>query len=656
MSATGDCGTLGQTYASVTVAYAPSDLSMLSPAGNFDVVEINYAELFTNCTSYASNFTAQSDADFLMQHCYPSLTYPATGLRSIDPAWANCDTDLYLNYIHDPPRALVPATTLGPGPTGDPKASTIASPAPVIPPPVPSKTDPPSGSPSASNAENDTPATPPTDPHSLGDPPPANPPPESSVSNGSEEPSITPFAIPVAGEIGWSGTVINSNSVIVAGATVVAGAPASQVSGHQVSVDPLASNIIVDGQVHPLPPPNSPSVDPGQNDPVEDPILSNTVIDGHIIQATQSLDTVVVDGQSIVRGANPIMASGTPVALRSNGDLILGTSTLQGFISSASAAPGKVVTTAGQIFSMLSNGAAIDGQTLSIGQVITASGTPISLGLDGLVIASSTINLPAITAARVLTAAGQAVTIGTNGGVIIAGTTLVPNAPAINIAGTRMSLGPNGLIVGTSTINFPVITPSAVISAAGQAGIIGPDGNIIIAGTTLSPEAPAITVGGTRLSLGSNGLIIGSSTIPMPPTFMVTIAGHAYPVSEIANGLVIGGSTLHPGQPAITISGTPVALEGSVLVIGTSTVPYQDITSSSALGIGDFIKGGLNGGFAAPSIIGVIGSNQTSNNTTGNTGGVVAFHGDANRMEGSRSVLTALAIVILCTWLEAVLC
>ena len=656
VSATGDCGALGQTYANVTVAYAPSDLSTIVP-DTFDVTKINYADLFTNCTGHASYFATQSDPYFLQRHCFPSLTYPSTGLQSIDPAWANCDTDLLLGFINDPPRALLPATTLGPGPTGDPRASTNPSPAPSIPPPVPAKTDPPSGSPSTSSAGNDTPETPPTDPHSIGDPPPANAPPESSVANGFEGSAITSFAIPIPGEVGWSGTVINSNSVVVAGATIVAGAPASQVSGHQISVDPVASNIVVDGQGYPLPPPTPSSSDPGQNDAVNDPVSSSTVIDGHIIQATQSPDTIIVDGQSVVRGANPIMASGTPVALRSNGDLILGTSTLSGFIPSASAAPGEVITTAGQIFTILSNGAAIDGQTLSTGQAITISGTPISLGLDGLVIASSTINLPAIPAAQVLTAAGQTLTIGVNGGITIAGTTLVPNEPAVNIAGTSISLGPNGLVVGTSTISLPTITPAAVISAAGQAGILGPDGYFTIAGTTLSPEAPAITVAGTRISLGSNGLITGSSTLPLPPTSMVTIAGHAYPVSKISIGLVIGGTTLHPGQPAITISGTPVALEGSGLLIGTSTIPYQDITaSSSALALGDFILSGLNGGFAASAMTGVIGSNQTPTDTTGNTGGVVAFHGDADGMGDRRSILPALAVVVLCTWLEGILC
>ena len=654
----------------MTVAYAPSDLSTLVATPTYDVKKINYADLFTNCTGDASYFATQSDPYFLQKHCFPSLTYPTTGLQSIDPAWANCDTDyLVLNFINDP-RALLPAPTLGPGPSEDPIATTSASPAPSIPPPVPSRTDPPSGSSSVSNPGDNTPETPVTDPHSLGDPLPANPQPESGVANGSEEPSITPFAIPVPGELGWSGTVINSNSVVIAGATLLAGAPASQISGDLVSVDPLASNIVVDGQAYPLSAPNPSSSDPGQNDlvehtvssnpeqndPVNDPISSNTIIDGRIIQTTQSPDIIVIDGQQIVRGANPIMASGIPVALRSNGDLILGTSTLPGFIPTASAAPGKVITTAGQILTILSNGAAIDGQTLSIGQEITVSWTAISLGLDGLVIASSTINLPAVSTAQVLTAAGQTMTIGANGGVIIAGTTLVPNAPAVNIAGTRISLGPNGLIVGASTISLPTITSAAVFSAAGQAGILGLDSYFTIAGTTLSPEAPAITLAGTRISLGSNGLIIGSSTLPLPSTSMVTIAGHAYPVSKVSNGLVIGGSTLHNGQPANTISGALVALEGSGLVIGTSTIPYQDIAPSSALGIGNFILSGLNGGFAAPSMTGVEGENQTSNNTTNNTAGVVAFQGDAHRIGGARSMLPILAIVMLCTLLEGVLC
>ena len=91
--------------------------------------------------------------------------------------------------------------------------------------------------------------------------------------------------------------------------------------------------------------------------------------------------------------------------------------------------------------------------------------------------------------------------------------------------------------------------------------------------------------------------------------------------------------------------------------IGTSTVPYQDnLASSSALALGDFILGGLNGGFVASSVTGVGDSNQTRDNTTGNGGGVVVFQGDADMMGNRRSIVLALAIVMLCTWLESVMC
>ena len=75
-------------------------------------------------------------------------------------------------------------------------------------------------------------------------------------------------------------------------------------------MDPVASNIVVDGQIYPLPAPTPSSSDlqppdpvddpfssdSGKNNPVNDPVSSNTVIDGHIIQTTYSPDIVVVGG------------------------------------------------------------------------------------------------------------------------------------------------------------------------------------------------------------------------------------------------------------------------------------------------------------------------------------------------------------------------
>ena len=54
---------------------------------------------------------------------------------------------------------------------------------------------------------------------------------------------------------------------------------------------------------------------------------------------------------------------------------------------------------------------------------------------------------------------------------------------------------------------------------------------------------------------------------------MKTVAGPTTPTTEAPDEIVIEGTTLHVGQPAITILGTPVPLESSGLIVGTSTIP-----------------------------------------------------------------------------------
>ena len=49
-----------------------------------------------------------------------------------------------------------------------------------------------------------------------------------------------------------------------------------------------------------------------------------------------------------------------------------------------------------------------------------------------------------------------------------------------------------------------------------------------------------------------------------------------------APGLIIGGSTLLPGGPAVSISGTPISLASSHIIIGSSTVPLPSSPPSPA--------------------------------------------------------------------------
>jgi len=387
----------------------------------------------------------------------------------------------------------------------------------------------------------------------------------------------------VSGEQPLSGSVINPSSVVIAGSTIAAGASAVQLQGHQVSLNPAASNVVVDGQGHALPVPNSSPLTQVGN--VPSPKLIATTVDGHNIQAASVSGVILIDGQSVTRGADRILVASTPITLQTNGDLVVAASTIHSLVPPSPNSP------------------------------------------------------------SVFTAAGQPATVLSNG-IAIAGTTLTPNAPAISISGTPISLGTDGLVIGTSIIPVPTPAPGTLITAAGQAVTALANGNIVIAGTTLAPNAAVVTISGTPISLGTNGLIVGTSTIALPTTQAmqsITIGRQLLFMSLDTSDVVVAGTTLQLGQPAVTIAGTPVSLGTFGLVIGTSTISLP--SSDSSQGIGGFIFSGFNGGPAAPSTTGVAGSTQQQINSTQN-GNMVAFLGGAAKAMSRWSTFIIPTIVV----------
>ncbi|KAI9674894.1 MAG: hypothetical protein M1829_003634 [Trizodia sp. TS-e1964] len=229
---------------------------------------------------------------------------------------------------------------------------------------------------------------------------------------------------------------------------------------------------------------------------------------------------------------------------------------------------------------------------------------------------------------------GQAVSSDSAGNVQIAGTTLMPNAPAITISGTPVSLNSaTQLVIGSSTQPIftiisnpiPIKEPGSPLTTAvlGQTLSVDDSGKVQIAGSTLVPNAPAITISNTPVSLNSaTQLVVGSSTMLLPTAnldpavsaasaitktsveqlltitdatytlnnadpahvFTSTILGQT--VSADASGnVVIGTSTLQPGGSAATISGTPVSLD---------TATSLHVGASSAAGLAPLIISGLN--------------------------------------------------------------
>lgn len=145
-------------------------------------MQLDYADLFSNCTARAADYSYPQPAcassinwidspscssqvyslaslvDFDQLHCYPYLNYPS-GLQAVNPAWSTCvDTRFggHFASIFDPPRPLTPAPALGPVPT---KISSLpgAAPAPYATDPTPVKTAAPKVAGSVDGAPNHLP-------------------------------------------------------------------------------------------------------------------------------------------------------------------------------------------------------------------------------------------------------------------------------------------------------------------------------------------------------------------------------------------------------------------------------------------------------------------------------------------------------------------
>lgn len=188
---------------------------------------------------------------------------------------------------------------------------------------------------------------------------------------------------------------------------------------------------------------------------------------------------------------------------------------------------------------------------------MTVSGTRISLGQSGvLVIDTSSIILG-------------------SSALIVGGYTLIPGELGIPISRTQFSLAQSDIAdVGTSA--KLLVTPPSV-SIGQQLYAVKPIGNndFAVGGYTLTPGEPPVTVSGTRISLGQSGvLVINTSSINLSPTAGIDLGRQTYafdPVDPIE--IVVAGSTLTANGAGIVVSGTPVSLgQSDILVVGSSSI------------------------------------------------------------------------------------
>ncbi|KAG7002044.1 hypothetical protein G7Y79_00029g063400 [Physcia stellaris] len=313
--------------------------------------------------------------------------------------------------------------------------------------------------------------------------------PQSLVTNDSPsqapgKPSEVSFAVVDQEGLSLAGTVRRSGPVMIAGSTVKAGATAIPIQGHQISVDSATSRIFIDGETLAIPslPADTRSRVVGSQ---ANPSARSTT--RHATQVEPS-NVIYIDGKTITRGGESVTISKTPVGFNSNGDLVVGTSTIRDFDRHSSQDQLPLITVGSLTLTKGGANQAKDSTgdaPTSIGRhATTESGTTMSY-VDGSLLPGETI-----------TAAGHSLTIPLNG-IAINGTTLSLDGSPITIAGIPVSLGTDGLVIGTSTIPRSSLSPNADLTISGQPYTVSPLPDVIVIAATTVSDIPT---GTTRLA------------------------------------------------------------------------------------------------------------------------------------------------------------
>lgn len=367
-------------------------------------------------------------------------------------------------------------------------------------------------------------------------------------------PSPPQFAIPVSNGESLSGAVINPSSVIVAnpseGAAVQIGGPATQVLGHTISVDPAASNIVIDGQQHSLPLQKAPPTNSDINQPVAAP---GSHPDVHAL------------GSNLQNSRGAQETVGLPH--QDSGNEVQVASTTTDHASTTAPAPSTVIPINGQVVSY----------SRSLETTETSADKPLvyqSKSDSDAVPVLSLSQEPLTAAAVALTATGQTtVILPDTAGIALAGTTLLADAPAVPILGTIS--GPfhsASLVVGASTIESLSQSPSYFLSPQSSMASVTLAGQVF---TYVVPVVPSTTI-------ASDDLVVGTSSVPSTGTGAngATFTGPS--AITYSSARVTTHSSEATGLGTSVVPYTSIAPDG-ITVAGSSTLLYSSISSSESV-------------------------------------------------------------------------
>lgn len=164
---------------------------------------------------------------------------------------------------------------------------------------------------------------------------------------------------------------------------------------------------------------------------------------------------------------------------------------------------------------------------------------------------------------------------------IIAFQTASPGGPAVTVNGVKIALAPsaNHIVMAGSTIpvQTPAPSPASQFAVGKELVTANSASQFVIHGQTLVPGASAITIDGTPISLApyATQVVVGGSTIKLDRAEetafpALTINGQIITANN-ADQYIVGGVTITPGAPAVTISGTPISIPADLQPTRPST-------------------------------------------------------------------------------------
>lgn len=614
---------MGTTINFTTLAFQPTELSTIRKTlgidQNIGTYQLDFREWGTDCTVTRSTATAADGVVGVWNPCSAILAIPSKVL-GLQPAWSTCAPGVGATGAHDPPSALIPAAG-GFAPITLPQRTTTTSALPSgVPESIPSNTivSSPSGITSSQIVTVPSSAVP-IDPPTPSVLTLSSSPAGASTSNPNDPPPVsTPGPFTSHSDKGLNALPSNPNLSSISSSPE----PVAVTSTSIPSTDP-------NPQVTP-----TPAATPGLSG-VANSLTPSITFGGQTVAIPSIGASAVTLGSAVVSAyGSPATVSGIAVSLGSSA-LVVGTATiaLAGSDSHPLTSP---LVFGGLTASILPSGVAFGTNVIIPGQAITISGLPITLGSAGLVVASSTIplsqNLPSPIVVNGLTASIVP------SGVVIGSQTVSFGQSAITVSGTPVSMGAAGIVIAGSTI--PITRASVLATVAGEPiTAAGSSGILEVAGSTVRPGGPQVTISGTPVSLGLSGvLVIGTSTITpsVEPILTRFVVGtDTFTVSP--TNITVEGFTLTPGSPGVTVDGVFVSFGSSDLVVGTQTETFSPQGTSSLVDLGALIMSGL----------GEIGGTTVTAQPTSTTAGINPFLGVATQSVLASSIPMIVGIMVL---------